>query len=45
MFKPFTTGQLTALNLDTRIRDAMNEIGFALPDICNGIFVEARPCP
>jgi hypothetical protein len=45
MLKPFTTGQLTALNLDIRIRDAMNEIGFALRDICNGIFVEARPCP
>jgi SAM-dependent methyltransferase len=45
MFKPFTTGQLTTLNLDTRVRDAMNEIGFALPDICNGIFIEARPCP
>lgn len=44
MLKPFTTGQLTALNLDARVRDAMNEIGFGLPDICNGIFVEARPC-
>lgn len=44
MFKPFTTGQLAMLNLDPRIRDAMNEIGFGLPDICNCMFVETRPC-
>ncbi len=44
MFKPFTTAQLAALNLDERILEAMNEIGFALPDVCNGLFVEARPC-
>lgn len=45
MLKPFTTGQLATLGLDARIRDAMNEVGFNLPDVCNGIFVEARPCP
>jgi len=44
MLKPFTTGQLTSLRLDDRIRDAMNEIGFDLPEICNGIFIEAKPC-
>lgn len=44
MLKPFTTGQLAALGLSERVRLAMNEIGFHLPEICNGIFVEARPC-
>jgi 2-polyprenyl-3-methyl-5-hydroxy-6-metoxy-1,4-benzoquinol methylase len=44
MLKPLTTGQLGALGLDERTREAMNEVGFDLPDICNGLFVEAQPC-
>jgi SAM-dependent methyltransferase len=44
MLKPFTTAQLASLGLDDRIRDAMNEVGYALPDICNGIFIEACAC-
>lgn len=45
MLKPFSTAQLASLHFDQGIRDAMNEVGFGLPDICNGIFVEAKPCP
>ena len=44
MLKPFTTSQLASLGLDERIRTAMIEVGFHLPEICNGLFVEARPC-
>jgi SAM-dependent methyltransferase len=44
MLKPFTSGQLATLELTSGVREAMNEVGFNLPDICNGIFVEAQPC-
>lgn len=44
MLKPLTSAQLASLQLDARVVDAMDEIGFGLPDICNAIFVEARPC-
>jgi SAM-dependent methyltransferase len=44
MLKPLTTAQLKLLNLGERVLSAMNEVGYALPDICNGIFIEARAC-
>ncbi|WP_266183411.1 class I SAM-dependent methyltransferase [Dyella humicola] len=44
MLKPFTTGQMDSLQLSDKVREAMDQIGFDLPDICNGLFVEARPC-
>ncbi|MCX7514573.1 class I SAM-dependent methyltransferase [Frateuria hangzhouensis] len=44
MLKPLTSAQLASLELDPRIVESMDEIGFGLPEICNAIFVEARPC-
>ena len=44
MLKPLTTAQLASLGLDANVVDAMDEVGFGLPEICNAIFVEARPC-
>ncbi|WP_267226279.1 class I SAM-dependent methyltransferase [Dyella silvae] len=44
MLKPLTTSQLKSLSLDERVLSAMNEVGYALPEICNGIFVEVRKC-
>lgn len=45
MLKPFTTAQLASLQLDAGVIRAMDEVGFDLPNISNGIFLEARPCP
>lgn len=45
MLKPFTTAQLESLHLDANVVQAMDEAGFDLPDVCNGIFLEARSCP
>ena len=44
MLKPLTSAQLASLGLDAKVVDAMDEVGFSLPEICNAIFVEARPC-
>jgi len=44
MLKPLTSAQLASLGLDPRIVQAMDEVGFGLPQICNAIFVEAKPC-
>ncbi|KGI78890.1 methyltransferase domain-containing protein [Oleiagrimonas soli] len=44
MLKPFTSDQLASLKLDDAIVQAMDEVGFELPDVCNGIFLEARAC-
>lgn len=44
MLKPLTSAQLASLQLDPKIVEAMDEVGFGLPEICNAIFLEARPC-
>jgi len=44
MLKPFMTSQLASLNLSESVVDAMTEVGYSLPDVCNGIFIEAQAC-
>jgi len=44
MLKPFTTSQMAALNLPDSVWDALNDIAFDLPDLSNGILIEARAC-
>lgn len=44
MLKPLTSAQIKSLDLSQDLVRAMDEVGFGLPDVCNAIFVEARPC-
>ena len=44
MLKPITSAQLSSIALDERLILAMNEVAFSLPDVSNGIFLEARAC-
>jgi SAM-dependent methyltransferase len=44
MLKPFTSAQLASLGLGESINAAITEVGFGLPDLCNGIFVEVCAC-
>jgi 2-polyprenyl-3-methyl-5-hydroxy-6-metoxy-1,4-benzoquinol methylase len=44
MLKPFTSVHLASLDFDESIKAAITEVGFGLPDICNGLFVEVRAC-
>ena len=44
MLKPLTTAQLASLKLEAKVVEAMDEVGFGLPELCNAIFLEARPC-
>lgn len=43
VLKPLTTGQLQSLALDRRVERAFIDIGYALPDVCNGIMLVAHP--
>lgn len=43
VLKPLTTAQLASLSLDAKIEQAFIDTGYALPDICNGIMLIARP--
>lgn len=43
VLKPLTTGQLHSLALDPRIEQAFIDVGYVLPDLCNGIMLVARP--
>jgi len=43
VLKPLTTAQLQQLALGSRIDDAFIDVGYGLPDICNGILLTARP--
>jgi len=42
MLKPLTSGQLRSLGLGEAFDQALIEVGYALPDIANGIMLEAR---
>jgi SAM-dependent methyltransferase len=44
MLKPFTSAQLTSLGLNEPTKIAITEVGFGLPDICNGLFFEVGLC-
>ena len=42
MLKPLTSGQLASLGLGRNFDEALIEVGYDLPEISNGILVEAR---
>ena len=42
MLKPLTTGQIQSLGMGDRLDEALIEVGYTLPDIANGILLEAR---
>ena len=42
VLKPLTTAQLRSLSLDPQIEQAFIDVGYALPDICNGIMLVAH---
>ena len=41
MLKPVTTSQLAALNLPESVMTALCKVGDALPDVANGMYIEA----
>lgn len=43
VLKPLTTGQLASLQLDAQIEQAFIDVGYVLPDVCNGIMLVAHP--
>ena len=43
VLKPLTTSQLQQLSLAPGIEDALINVGYELPDICNGVLLTARP--
>lgn len=43
VLKPLTTGQLQSLSLDPRVEQAFIDVGYTLPDVCNGIMLVAHP--
>lgn len=43
VLKPLTTSQLQQLSLAPDILDAFIDVGYGLPDICNGVLLTARP--
>lgn len=43
VLKPLTTSQLQQLSLAPGIQNAFIDIGYELPDICNGVLLTARP--
>ena len=43
MLKPVTTAQMASLALSPQVLEAMDRVGEAWPNLCNGIFLEARP--
>lgn len=42
MLKPVTTGQLTALRLEPRVKEALFKVADGLPAISNSLYIEAR---
>ncbi|HVI25742.1 MAG TPA: class I SAM-dependent methyltransferase [Xanthomonadaceae bacterium] len=42
MLKPLTSGQLHSLHMGPALDKALIEVGYGLPDIANGILLEAR---
>lgn len=43
VLKPLTTSQLQQLSLAPGIENAFIDVGYGLPDICNGVLLAARP--
>lgn len=43
MLKPLATAQLQSLDFPPAIERALIEVGYSLPDICNGIMLTAKP--
>lgn len=43
VLKPLTSGQLQSLALEWRIEQAFIDVGYVLPDVCNGIMLVAHP--
>ena len=43
VLKPLTTSQLQQLSLAPGIENALIDVGYGLPDICNGVLLTARP--
>lgn len=41
MLKPFTTAQIQTLGMGLKLDEALVEVGFGLPDIANGVLLEA----
>jgi len=41
MLKPLTTGQIQSLKLGRNFDEALIEVGYALPEITNGVLIEA----
>jgi SAM-dependent methyltransferase len=44
MLKPFTSAQLASLGLNEPTKVAITEVGFGLPELCNGLFLEVGLC-
>ncbi len=42
MLKPLTTGQIHSLDLGSSFDEALIEVGYGLPQIANGVMIEAR---
>ncbi len=42
MLKPFTTGQIQSLDGGRKLDEALIEVGYGLPDVANGILIEAK---
>jgi len=42
MLKPFTTGQIHSLRMGNALDEALIEVGYGLPEITNGVLIEAR---
>jgi 2-polyprenyl-3-methyl-5-hydroxy-6-metoxy-1,4-benzoquinol methylase len=43
MLKPLTTGQIHSLGMGDRLDEALIKVGYELPEIANGILIEASP--
>jgi hypothetical protein len=41
MLKPVTTSQLAALNMPESVMAALCKVGDTLPDVANGMYIEA----
>jgi hypothetical protein len=43
VLKPLTTSQLQQLSLGPSVEKAFIDVGYDMPEICNGILLTARP--
>lgn len=43
VLKPLTAAQLRSLSLDRRVEQAFIDVGYTLPDLCNGVMLVAHP--